>query len=137
MIRAKKQDVTDYLEQVVISDIGEVYGELFSDKETVLAAVLEQIYAKTKKKFIFLIDEWDCVMRERQESEVLQKQYLDFLRNLLKDQPYVALAYMTGILPVKKYGQHSALNMFWEYSMTDQKALEEYTGFTEEEVEKL
>lgn len=137
LIRAKKQDVTDYLEQVVISDIGEVYGELFSDKETVLAAVLEQIYAKTKKKFIFLIDEWDCVMRERQESEVLQKQYLDFLRNLLKDQPYVALAYMTGILPVKKYGQHSALNMFWEYSMTDQKALEEYTGFTEEEVEKL
>ena len=121
----------------MISDIGEVYGELFSDKETVLAAVLEQIYAKTKKKFIFLIDEWDCVMRERQESEVLQKQYLDFLRNLLKDQPYVALAYMTGILPVKKYGQHSALNMFWEYSMTDQKALEEYTGFTEEEVEKL
>ena len=85
LIRAKKQDVTDYLEQVVISDIGEVYGELFSDKETVLAAVLEQIYAKTKKKFIFLIDEWDCVMRERQESEVLQKQYLDFLRNLLKE----------------------------------------------------
>ncbi len=39
-------------------------------------------------------------MRERQECEDLQKQYLDFLRNLLKDQPYVALAYMTGILPL-------------------------------------
>lgn len=84
-----------------------------------------------------MIDEWDCVMRERQESEALQKQYLDFLRNLLKDQPYVALAYMTGILPVKKYGLHSALNMFWEYSMTDQKNLEEYTGFTEKEVKAL
>lgn len=48
-------------------------------------------------------------MRERQEDKKLQKRYLDFLRNLLKDQPYVALAYMTGILPVKKYGQHSAL----------------------------
>lgn len=66
-----------------------------------LAASLRKIYAKTKKKFIILIDEWDCVMRERQDSEALQKQYLDFLRNLLKDQPYVALAYMTGILPVK------------------------------------
>lgn len=67
----------------------------------------------------------------------MQKQYLDFLRNLLKDQPYVALAYMTGILPVKKYGVHSALNMFWEYSMTDQFAFEEYTGFTETEVKAL
>ena len=55
----------------------------------------------------------------------------------MKDQAYVALAYMTGILPVKKYGQHSALNMFWEHSMTDQFALEEFTGFTEEEVRIL
>ena len=62
-------------------------------------------------------------MRERQESEAMQKQYLDFMRDLLKDQPYVALAYVTGILPVKKYGQHSALNMFCEYSMTNQKCL--------------
>ncbi|NBI64522.1 hypothetical protein D3Z38_16090 [Clostridiales bacterium] len=105
--------------------------------ETVLAAVLERIYVKTGKKFIFLIDEWDCMMRERQESEDLQRQYLDFLRDLLKDQPYVALAYMTGILPVKKYGQHSALNMFWEYSMMDQDFFEEYTGFTETEVKEL
>ena len=137
LLRAKDQPITDYLEKVVIEEIREVYGELFSEQETILAVVLERIYAKTKKKFIFLIDEWDCVMRERQESEALQKQYLDFLRNLLKDQSYVALAYMTGILPVKKYGQHSALNMFWEYSMTNQYALEEYTGFTEDEVKAL
>ena len=55
-------------------------------------------------------------MRERQESEEMQRVYLNFLRDLIKDQPYVALAYMTGILPVKKYGEHSALNMFTEYS---------------------
>ncbi len=122
---------------MVISELRDIYGELFSEKETILAAALEQIYVKTKKKFVFLIDEWDCVMRERQESEDLQKQYLDFLRNLLKDQTYVALAYMTGILPVKKYGQHSALNMFWEYSMIDQGFFEEYTGFTETEVKEL
>ncbi len=137
LIRAKDQKVTEYLEQVVIDEIREVYGDLFQGKETVLAAVLERIYVKRKKKFIFLIDEWDCVMRERQESETMQKQYLDFLRDLLKDQPYVALAYMTGILPVKKYGVHSALNMFTEYSMTDQDVFEEYTGFTEPEVKEL
>lgn len=137
LIRAKDQRMTEYLERVVIEEIREVYGDLFSEKETVLAAVLERIFVKTKKKFIFLIDEWDCVMRERQDSEAMQKQYLDFLRDLLKDQPYVALAYMTGILPVKKYGVHSALNMFTEYSMTDQDIFEEYTGFTEPEVREL
>ena len=58
------------------------YGNLFPEQTTILAEALERIYAKTKKKFIFLIDEWDCVMRERQESEEMQKQYLDFLRDL-------------------------------------------------------
>jgi len=136
-IRARGQNVTDYLEQVVIREIRQVYGDLFSHTETILATVLEQIYVKSNKRFILLIDEWDCVMREHQESEILQKQYLNFLRDLLKDQPYVALAYMTGILPVKKYGEHSALNMFTEYSMTDQDILEKYTGFTENEVKEL
>ena len=44
---------------------------------------------------------------------------------------------MTGILPIKKYGSHSALNMFTEYSMTDMGALAEYFGFTDDEVKKL
>ncbi len=137
LIRAKKTNVTDYLENVVTVELYKVYGDLLPEQETSLVSVLEQLYDNGDKQFIFLIDEWDCVMRERQESEELQRQYLDFLRDLLKDQPYVALAYVTGILPVKKYGQHSALNMFREYSMTDQKDLEEYTGFTEDEVKAL
>lgn len=137
LIEAKKADMIEYLEQEVLDELREEYGELLKKKDMGLAAALRKIYAKTKKKFIFLIDEWDCVMRERKESEELQKQYLDFLRNLLKDQPYAALAYMTGILPVKKYGEHSALNMFHEYSMTDPYVFEEYTGFTQAEVEGL
>lgn len=137
LIGAGKQGATEYLEQVVLEDIQEEYGTFLKSSDSRLTDALKRIYISTGKKFIFLIDEWDCVMRERQESEELQRQYLDFLRNLLKDQPYVALAYMTGILPVKKYGQHSALNMFWEYSMTDQNVFEEYTGFTESEVKEL
>ncbi len=137
LIGAKNCEVTEYLEQEVLEELLEEYGSYIKRPDIGLADALRRIYAKTGKKFILLFDEWDCVMRERQESEELQKRYLDFLRNLLKDQPYVALAYMTGILPVKKYGQHSALNMFWEYSMTDQNAFEEYTGFTEEEVKEL
>ncbi|MDE6220206.1 MAG: AAA family ATPase, partial [Lachnospiraceae bacterium] len=137
LIESRKQEVTDYLEQEVLEELRELYGELFPERMTILSAALRKIYAKTRKRFIFLVDEWDCVMRERQESEAMHKQYLDFLRDLLKDQPYVALAYMTGILPVKKYGQHSALNMFTEYSMTDQDVFEEYTGFTKTEVTEL
>ena len=135
--RSKDQGLTEYLAKTVVAELRDAYGEFFSEQETDLAAVLEQIYAKTDREFIILIDEWDCVMREKKEAEELQRQYLDFLRNLLKDQPYVALVYMTGILPVKKYGTHSALNMFLEYSMTDQDVFEEYTGFTEAEVEEL
>ncbi len=135
LIGAKKRGITEYLEQEVTEDLIDEYGEFIKKQDIGLTDALKRVYAKTGKKFIFLIDEWDCVMSERQESEILQKQYLDFLRNFLKDQPYVALAYMTGILPVKKYGIHSALNMFQEYSMTDQSFLEEYTGFTETEVQ--
>lgn len=137
LIGAGNQGETEYLEREVLEELYEEYGAFLNRPDYRLSDALQRIYARTKAQFIFLIDEWDCVMRERQESEGQQKRYLDFLRDLLKDQPYVALAYMTGILPVKKYGQHSALNMFYEYSMTNQKALEEYTGFTEDEVKAL
>lgn len=137
LIEAASQDLTRYLEQEVIDELPEEYADFLGNRNTGLAAALRKIHARAGKEFIFLIGEWDCVMRERQDSETMQKQYLDFLRNLLKDQPYVALACMTGILPVKKYGEHSALNMFTEYSMTDPDVFEEYTGFTESEVKEL
>lgn len=66
-----------------------------------------------------------------------QEKYLDFLRDLMKDKGYIYLAYMTGILPIKKYGTHSALNMFDEFSMLEPGPLAPYVGFTEDEVEKL
>ena len=137
LIETDSERVTEYLEREVTGELQEEYEDILKGQSMGLAAALRKIYVKTHRPFIFLVDEWDCVMRERQESEELQKQYLDFLRNLLKDQIYVALAYMTGILPVKKYGQQSSLNMFWEYSMTDQFIFEEYTGFTEEDVKAL
>lgn len=63
--------------------------------------------------------------------------YLDFLRDMLKDKGYISLCYMTGILPIKKYGTHSALNMFDEFSMVFQGELARYVGFTETEVRAL
>ena len=137
LIEAESEPLTKYLEREVLKEFWREYGEDLREPALGLAAALRKIYVETGRQFILLIDEWDCVMRERQESETMQKQYLDFLRNLIKDQPYIALAYVTGILPVKKYGEHSALNMFTEYSMTEQDIFEEYTGFTEMEVAEL
>lgn len=102
-----------------------------------LSLYLEKISNRHHISFIIIIDEWDCIFREYKNKKEDQKQYLDFLRNLLKDQPYVELAYMTGILPIKKYGTHSAINMFKEISVLNPTPLESFTGFTEEDVKKL
>lgn len=86
---------------------------------------------------MIIIDEWDCIFRSKKNHKEDQTKYLDFLRDLFKDQSYIALAYITGILPIKKYGEHSAINVFYEYFMTDAKPIEEFTGFTEKEVQGL
>ncbi|MCD8104435.1 MAG: AAA family ATPase [Lachnospiraceae bacterium] len=98
---------------------------------------LEDAFTQTGIPFIFIIDEWDCVFRVHQQNIAMQTRYLDYLRFLLKDQSYVALAYMTGILPIKKYGEHSALNMFTEITVTNPMEYAEFTGFTESEVAAL
>lgn len=113
------------------------YGNCFEEDIYGLPDVLEQIYAQTGKGFIFIIDEWDCVFRIARNRQDIQKQYLDFLRGLFKGQDYVDLAYMTGILPIKKYGEHSAINIFDEYSMISPADLAVHFGFTEEEVRFL
>ena len=103
----------------------------------ILVESMRDVYEETKRPFIIIIDEWDCIFREYREHKEEQDQYLDFLRDLLKDKEYIFLAYMTGILPIKKYGTHSALNMFNEFSMTNPGVLAEFVGFTEGEVEEL
>ena len=79
-----------------------------------LKTALNKIFDQTEKGFIFIIDEWDCVFRTAKTQKEKQKEYLDFLRGLFKGAEYVDLAYMTGILPKKKYGEHSAINIFFE-----------------------
>lgn len=131
------EEMLQYIQREILVELREVYGELIPKEEVILSAAMEKLHSKSKEEFIVIIDEWDCVFRCRQVSSEAQNMYLDFLRDWLKDKSYISLAYMTGILPIKKYGTHSALNMFDEYSMTSPKAFAEYIGFTEEEVKEL
>jgi len=127
----------DKIQEAVIKDLREEYGDYFTVDQYGLPGVLGQIYGRTKQGFIFIIDEWDCVFRFAKEQQEIQKAYLDFLRGLFKGAEYVELAYMTGILPIKKYGEHSAINIFKEFSMLNPGPFAEYFGFTEGEVEGL
>lgn len=62
-----------------------------------LMFTMQDIYSETKRQFVIIIDEWDCIFREEKNHKEQQEQYLDFLRDWLKDKEYIALAYMTGI----------------------------------------
>ena len=137
---SSSKDINDMLEivnEAIIDELKVEYPEISFTNRLGLPLYLEKIFTNHKESFVFLIDEWDCVMRENMDNKDAQKIYLDFIRNLLKDKTYVALAYMTGILPIKKYGSHSALNMFREYSMLKSAAFSRFSGFTNIEVQEL
>ena len=125
------------LAKLIFREIKKAFCDVDYIDSSHLVQIMEDVYVEASARFIFIIDEWDCIFREYKQDKEAQKQYLDFLRNLLKDKPYVELAYMTGILPIKKYGTHSALNMFEEISMIDPGLLSEFMGFTETEVQNL
>lgn len=94
----------------------------------------------TERKFVIIIDEWDILIRDEANNSKVQQEYIDFLRGLFKGiEPtkYIALAYMTGILPIKKLKTQSALNNFYEFTMLDADRLAPYIGFTEDEVAVL
>ncbi|MCD8104611.1 MAG: ATP-binding protein [Lachnospiraceae bacterium] len=128
--------MVELIEKKLFRELNREFREVDFDPDDFCFA-LEEIFAQTGIPFVFIIDEWDCVMRVYRDDKAAHTQYLDYLRHLLKDKSCVALAYMTGILPIKKYGQHSALNMFYEYSMMNAKPIQEFTGFTEAEVQAL
>lgn len=132
--------VVSYLQREVIEELREEFSEAVKEKEVSLPGAMADVFQKTGRQFIVLIDEWDCLFRSDKENSVLQEEYLGFLRSMFKDvqtERFILLAYMTGILPIKKYGTQSALNNFYEYTMVDAGCLEEYVGFTEEEVRGL
>ena len=131
------KDALAKLQKLVVRDIRKQYPDVdYFDTDDMMQSMAD-VYAENGTPFVIIIDEWDAIFRERKEDREGQRYYLDLLRDWLKDREYVALAYMTGILPIKKYGKHSALNMFREFSIINPMQLAPYTGFTEAEVKEL
>lgn len=126
----------DKMAKRILVDLSEEYPDVKYDTDDLVYS-MDRFYKASGKPFVIIIDEWDAVFREKKNDKDGHIHYLDFLRDWLKDKSYVALAYMTGILPIKKYGRHSALNMFDEYSIIAPLQFARYTGFTEEEVKEL
>lgn len=135
------EQIVPYMQEQVISELRLIYKDLLKeDLSSSLPEALLQIHTLTQEKFIIIIDEWDCLFREEKYNTTLQEEYINFLRGMFKGQPaeeYIRLAYITGILPIKKYGTQSALNHFDEYTMVNPRILAEYVGFTEKEVQML
>jgi len=125
------------IERRLVEDLREAYPDSkFGDDEAVWD-ILNRIYGQTETRFVFVFDEWDYLFHRDFVTDKDKEAYVEFLSNLLKGQPYVSLAYMTGILPIAKYSSGSELNMFLEYTMASEEVYSDYFGFTETEVDDI
>lgn len=128
----------DQIEKRLMKDLKKEFPEVEINEEDGAAETLLELYAEDDNaQFVFVLDEWDFIFHQNFITENDKRDYLTFLRNLLKDRPYVRLAYMTGILPITKYSSGSELNMFSEFTMASEERFSEYFGFTEKEVDLL
>lgn len=137
-ICSKGKNIVEFIQEQVIGELAEAYPVAKGIKSLPLA--LFKICAETKNRFIIIVDEWDALFREVKENTDLQNEYIQLLRGLFKSSVtdrMIEAAYMTGILPIKKYGTQSAMTDFIEYTMIQPECLARYTGFTESEVESL
>ena len=133
-----KENIVEKVTEYIYKDFKESFNDELNYHDS-LNYNLMVIYQKTNTPFVIIIDEWDCVIRNSDDKELVHK-YLQFLHSLFKSEEskvFLALAYITGILPIKKIKDESALNNFREYTMLKSKPIGKYYGFTEEEVKGL
>lgn len=132
--------IVKYMQRDIMEELHEVYPQVPAKDNDDLMELLIRIQQHTGEAFIMLIDEWDAICREFSEDKSVMDEYINLLRRLFKggnSKAVFAGAYMTGILPTKKYNTQSALNNFREYSVIQPGKLDKYFGFTPDEVENL
>ena len=137
--RKGKVSVSEYINQEIVAELRKYFPLVVIGDDFSLSEAIQQIYIQTGEKFVFVIDEYDVIMRDELYSSEL-KDYLRLLISLFKSSTTniaISLAYLTGILPIIKDKTQSGLNNITEYSMISPKGMAPYMGFTEDEVKKL
>ena len=135
-----EKDIVSIIQKVLIDDVIEVFPEIKIKERDDLMEILSRISESTGERFVMIIDEWDAILREMGTDENIVTAYVDLLRRLFKGSSsnvVFAGAYLTGILPIKRYNTESALNNFCEYTMIRPGKMSEALGFTHDEVEML
>ena len=130
----------DYMQAIksgIKKDIQNLYPSLqLNNNELDILGALNEAYNAEGARFCFIMDEWDSMFSNDRLKDGA-KDFLMFLKQLLKDSPYVKLAYMTGVMPINKYTSGSELNMFAEFSPFNDPLFDKYFGFSESEVKQL
>lgn len=133
-------DIVTFITKSVLDELQEIYPEILPKEVVTLPDALSRIKSSIGQKFIVIVDEWDVLIRDEATNSKIQEKYINFLRGMFKGtEPtkYIQLAYLTGILPIKKETTQSALNNFDEFTMLSPSILSPHIGFTENEVRKL
>ena len=133
-------NVVAFITKSVQAELREIYPGVLPEEEISLSESLSRIKNIVGQKFIIIIDEWDVLIRDEAANKKVQEKYINFLRAMFKGtEPtkYIQLAYLTGILPIKKEKTQSALNNFDEFTMLSAGVFAPYIGFTNDEVRLL
>lgn len=137
------RDCTEYAQYIdrihdgLNQDLKEAYPDAGIDQTKAVWDNFKLVFEEYQERFVFVMDEWDAIFHKGFTREEDKKAYLEFLRDFLKGQGYVELAYMTGVLPIAKYSSGSELNMFSEYDMATKMRFSKYFGFDDKEVDHL
>ncbi len=134
------EEVVPLIDKTLLGEMLEEFPWLKEKQLASTAQAMREVYNKEKHKFVVVIDEYDCITRDAADNEELVLGFLQYVRKFFKTEEskqFLALGYITGILPIKKIKGESALNVFTEYTMTEPGELLPFFGFTREEVESL
>ena len=135
----KKINLVKTLTKKVVSEIKEFFPNAKVLLKDTLAEAMLKVFAKTGEQFVIIMDEYDVLIREEESDEVFLP-YLEFMNGLFKNRvlkPAIAMAYLTGILPIVRDKVESKLNEFIEITILNVKMFAEFTGFTKDEVRSL
>lgn len=132
-------DLIDNITSTIVAELLEEFPQAKIQADDTLENAIIKAWSATGEAFIIIMDEYDVLVREKVSQDLFDK-YLNFLSSLFKNstlKPAIALAYLTGILPIVRDKIQSKMNEFDEYSMLNARQFSEFTGFTEDEVKAL